>query len=284
VVRIISSEEDEQGTVHRADHAEVATLTLGRGRFNAITGAFADQLVTALGECGADPAVRAIVLTGAGRSFSVGADLTAGPASIRAELVADGAAAPGYREPAGRVTVRMAGLGKPVIAAVNGDAVGGGATITLAADLRFAADTARFGFPFTRLGVCPEGASTYFLPRLVGPSRAADWLLSGRLVGAAEAERAGLVNRVLPAGEVLAAAQEYARELAATTSPAAVAATRVLLTAGPGTVVEASDAESRAIVALAAGPDCEEGVAAFLQRRPPRFTRADSAESLTSPR
>jgi enoyl-CoA hydratase len=109
-------------------------------------------------------------------------------------------------------------------------------------------------------------------------------LLSGRLVGAAEAERAGLVNRVLPAGEVLAAAQEYARELAATTSPAAVAATRALLGAGPGTVVEASDAESRAIVALAAGPDCEEGVAAFLQRRPPRFTRADSAESLTSPR
>ncbi|MDT7676468.1 MAG: hypothetical protein QOD82_4370, partial [Pseudonocardiales bacterium] len=213
-----------------------------------------------------------------------GADLTAGPASIRAELVADGAAAPGYREPAGRVTVRMTGLTKPVIAAVNGDAVGGGATITLAADLRFAADTARFGFPFTRLGVCPEGASTYFLPRLVGPSRAADWLLSGRLVGAAEVERAGLVNRVLPAGEVLAAAQEYARELAATTSPAAVAATRALLGAGPGTVVEASDAESRAIVALAAGPDCEEGVAAFLQRRPPRFTRADSAESLTSPR
>jgi enoyl-CoA hydratase/carnithine racemase len=284
VVRIISSEEDDRGTVHREDHAGVSTLTLERGRHNALTGAFADQLVAALSECDADPAVRVIVLTGAGPSFSVGADLTAGPASIRALLAADGGGTPNYREPAGRATVRMAALGKPVIAAVNGDAVGGGATVTLAADLRLAADTARFSFPFTRLGLCPEGASTYFLPRLVGPSRAADWLLSGRLIGAAEAERTGLANRVLPAGELLGAAQEYARELAASTSPAAVAVTRALLAAGPGTVVEASDAESRAIVALAAGADCAEGVAAFLQRRPPRFTRADPAEPPASPR
>jgi enoyl-CoA hydratase/carnithine racemase len=284
VVSPAARNDADRGEIHRADRAGVATLTLARGRYNALTGAFADQLVAALDGCDTDSAVRVIVLTGAGPSFCVGADLTRGPASIRTELVADGAAAPGYREPAGRVTVRMTGLTKPVIAAVNGDAVGGGATITLAADLRFAADTVRFGFPFTRLGVCPEGASTYFLPRLVGPSRAADWLLSGRLVGAAEAERTGLVNRVLPAGEVLAAAQEYARELAATTSPAAVAVTRALLAAAPTTAVEASDAETLAIVALAAGADCEEGVAAFLRHRPPSFTSAAAAEPLASPR
>ncbi|HEX4251096.1 MAG TPA: enoyl-CoA hydratase-related protein [Pseudonocardia sp.] len=260
------------GAVHRADQAGVATLTLERGRHNALTAPLLDRLGEALAACETDPEVRAVVLTGAGRSFSVGADLGVGPSVLEAAFIADGALErPGYREPAGRVTVAMHRMRTPVIAAVNGDAVGGGATVTLAADLRFVADTARYGFPFTRLGVCPEGASTYLLPRLVGPSRAADWLLSGRLVDATEADRAGLVTRLLPAGEVLAAAQEYARALAATASPAAVAATRALLNAAPTDPAAASDAESRAIVELSTGADCPEGIAAFLERRPPRF-------------
>lgn len=267
----------DAGQVHRDIDGWVVTLTLDRGRYNALDAALADDLASALVVCDADPGVRAVVLTGAGGSFCVGADLTGGPGAIHDLMTRDGAyERDDYREPAGRVTTVMAGLGVPVIVAVNGDAVGGGATIPLAADVRFAADTARFGFPFTRLGVSPEGASTYFLPRLVGPSRAADWLLSGRIFDAAEALAAGLVSRVLPSGEVLAAAQEYASDLAARTSPAAVAATKALLAARPPDPTTASDAESRTIARLGARPDCREGVAAFLERRSPQFqpTRA----------
>lgn len=249
----------------------VATLTLDRPPRNALTSAFADAAAAALRRCDADPQVRVVVLTGSGATFSAGADLGDGPGSLRDLIAADGGDRPGYQEPAGRVTAAIARLGVPVVAAVNGDAVGGGATIALAADLRFAADTARFAFPFTRLGVCPEGASTYYLPRLVGAGVAADWLLSGRLVDAAEALRCGLVARVLPAAEVLPAALAWAAALVARTSPAAVARTRSLLRAAPATAEAASVAESAAIVQLAGGPDCPEGISAFLERRPPRF-------------
>jgi len=249
----------------------VATLTLRRPSLNVLDGAVADAIVDTLDRLDADARVRAVVLTGHGATFSAGADLGDGPGSIRDGIAADGGGLPGYQEPAGRVTAAIARLGVPVVAAVNGDAVGGGATIVLAADVRFAADTARFAFPFTRLGVCPEGASTYYLPRLVGAGVAADWMLSGRLVDAAEALRCGLVSRVLPAADVLPAALAWAGELAARTSPVAVARTRALLRAAPATAEEASVSESAAIVQLVAGSDCPEGVAAFLQRRPPRF-------------
>jgi enoyl-CoA hydratase/carnithine racemase len=265
--------------VHRAVKGGIATLTIDRGDHNALDGAFTDRLVAALDSCATDPEVRVVVLTGAGRRFCAGADLTHGSRSISVILETDGGLEPGYREPAGRIVLAIGRLGKPLIAAVNGDAVGGGATISLAADLRFVADDARFGFPFTRLGVCPEGASTYYLPKLVGLGRANDWLLSGRLVDAREAERAGLANRVLPAAEVLPAAQAYARNLVATTSPAAVAVTRALIAADPGTPVEASDAETREIVVLAGEPDCVEGVGAFLQCRAPRFAAPGSSAS-----
>lgn len=183
---------------------------------------------------------------------------------------------PNYREPAGRITLAMNAMRVPIVAAVNGDAVGGGTTIILAADVRFAAESARFGFPFTRLGVCPEGGSTHLLPRLVGPSRAADWLLSGRTFDAAEAGAAGLVSRVLPADQVLTTATDYATALAARCSPQAVAVTRQLLRTPASDLISASDAESRAITILAARPDCAEGVAAFLDRRQPDFA-ADRA-------
>ena len=260
-----------EGTVHRTVAGGVATLVLDRAPRNALTGGFADALVAALGACEDDDRVRAIVLTGAGDVFSAGADLAAGPDALRRLLTDDGADRPGYREPAGRVTAAMGRLTVPVIAAVNGDAVGGGATVALGADVRFLAADARIGFPFTRLGVCPEGASTYHLPRVVGAGRAADWLLSGRLVDAAEALAAGFAARVLPRGEVLAAAHEWAAGLAARTSPAAVAATRAMLRAAPSDPETASATESRTIAALIREPDCAEGVAAFLERRPPRF-------------
>ncbi|SFO48148.1 Enoyl-CoA hydratase/carnithine racemase [Pseudonocardia ammonioxydans] len=265
--------------IRRETAGGVATLTLDRPPRNALTTALADELVDALGRCRRDKTVRAIVLTGAADAFSAGADLAAGPTAIRDLIDHDhlGRTPDGYREPAGRVTAALAALPVPVVAAINGDAVGGGATIPLAADVRFAADDARFAFPFTRLGVCPEGGSTYLLPWLVGPGVAADWLLSGRLVDAREALAAGLVSRLLPRGEVLDAAQSWAAGVAQRTSPAAVAVTRSLL-AGATSPEQARTAESTAIADLARGADCAEGVGAFLEQRLPRFAvRSTSA-------
>jgi len=249
----------------------IATVTLDRPPRNALSLALIDQLVAALRQCGRDPEVRAVILTGAGDMFCAGVDLLDGAASIRTLVDDDGGDRPGYLEPAGRVTAVIDQLPVPVVAAINGDAAGGGATIPLAADLRFAAEGARFVFPFTRLGVCPEGASTYYLPRLVGPAVAADWLLSGRPVDSAEAHACGLVNRVVGADELLPAAREWCEQLAARTSATAVARTRTLLRSAPGTRAGASAAESSTIADLAHEPDCLEGVAAFLERRRPRF-------------
>lgn len=269
---------DDDGTVRCEVADGVATLTLDRPPRNALTIGLADRLVAALHRCGDDPDVRALVLTGAGPTFCAGADLSDGPESLRRLLAEDGAPHPGYREPAGRVTAAISRLHVPVVAAINGDAVGGGATIPLAADVRFAAGTARFAFPFTRLGVCPEGASTYHLPRLVGPGVAADWLLSGRLFGAEEARAHGLVSRLLPVADLVPAAQAWAALVAQRTSPTAVARTRALLAAAPRSAAEASEAESAAIVELAGHADCPEGIDAFLQRRTPRFApRCDRA-------
>ncbi|MBW0102293.1 enoyl-CoA hydratase/isomerase family protein [Pseudonocardia sp. KRD291] len=254
----------------------VATVTLDRPPRNALTVGFAEALIATLDDMAGDRRVRAVVLTGTGDTFCAGADLVDGPESIRRLFADDGGDRPGYREPAARVGAAIARLPVPVVAAINGDAAGGGATIPLAADVRFAAEHARFVFPFTRLGLCPEGASTHHLPRLVGPGRAADWLLSGRRVDAAEALASGLVSRVLPADRLLEAALGWARQVATSCSPTAVAATRALLAAAPATPDAAAEAESALIVALAAAPDCPEGVAAFAERRVPRFRPADS--------
>ena len=261
--------------LHRGDEDGVVTLTIESGAHNALTPVLSNLVVAALEDCAADPDVRVVVLTGAGRRFCTGADVSSSDAFMKIYEV-DGASEPGYREPGGRMALAIGRLGKPVIAAVNGDAIGGGATPILAADLRFAADTARFSFPFTRFGVCPEGASTYYLPRLVGPTHANDWLLSGRFIAADEALRAGMVNRVLPAAEVLSAAQDYARNLAATTSPTAVMVTRAMLAAAPTSALAASDAETREIVRMSHEPDSIEGLSAFLERRPPRFPGINS--------
>ncbi|MFC5139603.1 enoyl-CoA hydratase-related protein [Actinomycetospora rhizophila] len=247
----------------------VATLVLDRPPRNALTAGFADTLVAALGACGGDARVRVVVVTGAGEAFSVGADLTGGPDALRRLIAEDGGDRPGYREPAGRVTAAMARLDVPVVAALSGDAVGGGATVALGADVRFAATGTRVGFPFTRLGVSPEGASTFLLPRVVGAGRAADWLLSGRLVEAGEALAAGFLGAVVD--DVVGHATGWARAVAERTSPSAVAATRTLLRALPADADAASAAESRTITRLIGEPDCTEGIAAFLERRRPHF-------------
>ncbi|BBF99160.1 MULTISPECIES: enoyl-CoA hydratase/isomerase family protein [Pseudonocardia] len=266
----------EDGEVRVDVEAGVAVVTLDRPPRNALTVGFTRTLISTLDGVATDRRVRAVVLTGAGDTFCAGADLLDGPDSVRRLLTDDGGGRPGYREPAARIGAAIARLPVPVIAAINGDAAGGGATIPLAADVRFAAGHARFVFPFTRLGLCPEGASTHHLPRLVGPGRAADWLLSGRRIDADEALAAGLVSRVLPADRLLDEAVGWARQVATKCAPTAVAATRALLAAAPATPDAAAEAESATIVTLAAGPDCAEGVAAFAERRAPRFGAADT--------
>lgn len=266
----------DDGAVHVGVDGGVAVVVLDRPPRNALTAGFADALVAALAACGRDPRVRVVVVTGAGPSFSVGADLARGPEALRRLVAEDGGDRPGYREPAGRVTAAMARLDVPVVAALNGDAVGGGATVALGADVRFAAGGTRIGFPFTRLGVSPEGASTHLLPRVVGAGRAADWLLSGRLVEADEALTAGFLGALVD--DAVAHALDWARTVAERTSPSAVAATRALLRALPADADTAAAAESRTLTRLIGEPDCVEGVAAFLERRGPRFAPRDTGD------
>ncbi|HEY3609757.1 MAG TPA: enoyl-CoA hydratase-related protein, partial [Pseudonocardiaceae bacterium] len=200
--------------------AAVATIALNRPqRRNGYTVVMADELADALSAADLDDAVRVVILTGHGKDFCVGADLSGGALATADETDP-------YHEPAGRVSMRIYAMNKPVIAALRGVAVGAGSTIILPADFRLAATDTRFGFVFTRRGLVPEGASAWFLPRLVGLGRALDWMVSGRVFSADEALAAGLVTRLYEPDEVLPAARALAAELVATTSPVSVAITR----------------------------------------------------------
>ncbi|CAM3111070.1 enoyl-CoA hydratase-related protein [Saccharomonospora xinjiangensis] len=249
----------------------IATVALNRPHArNGYTITMADELADALGRADRDPDVRVIVLTGHGRDFCVGADLSQGGFDV------DPASGSGdtWQEPAGRVSRRMFASNTPVIAALNGAAVGAGLTITLAADYRLAATDSRFGFVFTRRGIYPEGASAWFLPRLVGMGRALDWMISGRVFGAEEALRTGLVHSLHAPGDLLGAAHDLAADLAATTAAVSVAVTRQLLyrmsgVDSPGPVHEL---DSRLIASAHGNPDAVEGVLSFLQKRPPDFS------------
>lgn len=245
----------------------VATVALNRpARRNGYTLRMADELAGALDRADADADVRAVILTGHGNDFCVGADLSGG--AITTEPT-DGP----YHEPAGRVSMRIYAMNKPVIAALRGAAVGAGSTIILPADFRLAATDTRFGFVFTRRGLVPEGASAWFLPRLVGLGRALDWMVSGRVFHADEAHAAGLVTRLYEPDEVLPAARALAAELVATTSPVAVAVTRQLLfrMSPQDSPFPTRDLDSRLIADATGNADSIEGVMSFLEKRPPRF-------------
>ncbi len=246
----------------------IATITLDRPHArNGYTITMADELADAVARADADRDVRVVVLTGRGRDFCVGADLSGGG------FEADGVIGDDWQEPAGRVSRRIFAADKPVVAALRGAAVGAGLTITLAADYRLAATDSRFGFVFTRRGIYPEGASVWFLPRLVGLGRALDWMISGRVFDADEALRSGLVHSVHAPDDVLPAAYALARELVATTAPVSVAVTRRMLYRMSG--VDSPDPvhrlDSRLIASVADNPDTVEGVLSFLQKRPPEF-------------
>jgi len=249
-----------------ADADGVACITLHRPeRLNAFTNMMRRELCAAFDAVDADPDVRAVVVTGSGRAFCAGADLGSGERTFAGDTRTG-------RDPGGVVTLRIFDCTKPVIAAVNGPAVGIGASMTLAMDARFASPDATFGFVFTRLGIVPEACSSWFLPRLVGIPTALDWLMSGRTVNAADARAAGLVRAVTD--DVSGAAIAYARELVRGTAAVSVALTRQLV--WRMTTVASPAAAHRVDSALLAGsataPDAREGVAAVRDRRTPEFS------------
>src|SRR5215468_1871075 len=208
----------------------IATITLNRPeKLNAVTSALIQELIAGFEAADGDDAVRVVIVTGAGRAFCAGADLSAGTQTFdgarRGRPQADGE----HRDGGGRVALRIYDLKKPVIAAINGPAVGFGITMTLPMDLRIASSTARLGFVFSRRGVVPEACSTWFLPRLVGMARAAEWVYTGRVFSAEEALAGGLVSRVLAPEQLLPAAREIAGEIAQHTSAVSVTLARQLM-------------------------------------------------------
>ena len=262
------------------DGEGILTLTLDRPeQLNAVNASLMHELLDAFDRADADDAVRAVVVTGAGRAFCAGADLSAGEASFDPATWGEPPDAE-KRDAGGRVTLRLFDMRKPVIAAVNGPAVGFGATMLLPMDARLASSDARFGFVFTRRGIVPEACSSWFLPRLVGVSQALDWTLSGRVFGAEEAESGGLVRSLHPPEELLSAAHALAREWSDATSAVSVALTRQMMwkMLGAEHPMAAHKVDSRGMYAMGTSPDCKEGVTSFLEKRPPEFTMKPSRD------
>jgi enoyl-CoA hydratase/carnithine racemase len=261
------------------DH--VCTVTLDRpGRLNAVTSTMIEELLDAFSRADEDDRVRAVIVTGAGRAFCAGADLSGGGRTFD-RGARGGAQSPGeHRDGGGRVALRIFDMKKPVIAAINGPAVGFGITMTLPMDIRIASTDARIGFVFARRGVVPEACSTWFLPRLVGIARAAEWVYTGRVFGAEEARDGGLVSHLVEPDRLLATARGLAREIAANTSAISVALSRQLMwrLLGADHPMDAHRLDSRCMEWTGRSADAYEGVSAFLEKRAPRFTLRPSAD------
>jgi enoyl-CoA hydratase/carnithine racemase len=255
----------------------IFTITLDRPeKLNAFTVQMKDELIDAFDFADNNDDVRAVIVTGRGRAFCAGADISAGESAFDYSHT-DAAS---HRDEGGLVTLRIYELKKPIIAAVNGPAVGVGATMTLAMDVRMAADDARFGFVFARRGLVPEAASSWFLPRAVGMSRALEWVFSGRIFPAQEALAAGLVRSLHPKEELVPAARALAAEIAANTSAVAVGLARQMLwrlSAEPHPMA-AHRIDSLGTYYLGQSADVREGVASFFERRPPAFPLKVSAD------
>jgi enoyl-CoA hydratase/carnithine racemase len=263
----------------------ILTLTLNRpDKLNAFTATMMHELIDAFDRADADDGVRVVVITGAGRGFCAGADLSAGGSTFdgRAQGGAegDGDGPPVRRDGGGLVTLRIFRSLKPVIAAVNGPAVGVGATMQLPMDVRLASTEARFGFVFSRRGVVPEACSSWFLPRVVGISKASEWVMTGRVFSAQEAYGARLVSGLYEPDELLPAAYALAREVADNTSAMSVALSRQMLwrMLGEDHPMAAHRIDSRGIAYMGASADAYEGVQSFLEKRPPEFTMKPSTD------
>ena len=261
------------------DH--VLTITLNRPeKLNAFTGRMMFEVIDALDCADADDDVRAIIFTGAGRAYCAGADLSAGSGTFDSRERSADVGIEGMRDGGGRVTLRLYDCKKPLIAAINGPAVGVGVTMTLPMDIRLASTDARFGFVFARRGICLEAASSWFLPRVVGVSQALEWVYTGRVFPASEALAGGLVRSLHAPGELLPAARELAREIADNTSAISVAMSRQLIwkMLGADHPMEAHKVDSRAISALGQSADAHEGVGSFHAKRKAEFRQKPSQD------
>ena len=254
----------------------VLTVTLSREeRLNAFNATMLNEWLELLDEIDADDAVRAVVITGKGRGFCAGADLGGGSGTFDA-----GAAQSIRRDGGGQLTLRFYDCRKPLIAAINGPAVGVGVTMTLPMDVRLASDRARFGFVFARRGIVPEAASSWFLPRVVGISQAMEWVATGRVFPAAEALAGGLVSRVVPHDRLLDEAGALAREIAENTSGVSVCLARQMMwkMLGASHPMAAHSLDSRLIQQMGRTPDAHEGVQSFLEKRPAVFTMSPARD------
>ena len=259
----------QQITYAVTDH--VALITLNRpDKLNAFTETMARELLAAFDITDADDEVRAVIMTGAGRGFCAGADLSEGGATFNYSGSADVSE---HRDGGGLVTLRMFESLKPIIGAINGAAVGIGATMTLPMDMRLASTGARFGFVFARRGIVPEAASSWFLPKIVGISRALEWTLTGRIFDAPEALAGGLVRSTHEPDDLLGAAQALAAEIADNTSPVSVALTRQMLwrLSAADHPMAAHKVDSPGIASRGVSADAMEGVMSFLEKRQPSF-------------
>jgi enoyl-CoA hydratase/carnithine racemase len=255
----------------------IATITLHRpDKMNAFTHVMMNEMIAAFDAIDADDGVRAVIVTGHGdRAFCAGADLTPGEGGrvFASGDAVDSLSDEKVRDGGGMLTLRIYECKKPVIAAINGAAVGIGVTMQLAMDIRLASETARFGFVFARRGIVPEAASSWFLPRLVGMQQALEWCYTGRVFGAEEALKGGLVRSIHPANELLAEARKLAREIADNTAPVSIALTRHMLwrnSAMPHPM-DAHKIDSRAIYRRSRSGDSKEGIASFLEKRTPNY-------------
>jgi enoyl-CoA hydratase/carnithine racemase len=251
----------------------VLEITLDRpDRLNAWTPIMARELIEAFDRADADDEVRAVIVTGAGRGYCAGADLERGGQTFDWRERQSGDEVP--RDNGGQVTLRIFDSTKPVIAAINGPAVGVGITMTLPMDVRLAAHDAKMGFVFARRGIVPEACSSWFLPRLVGISRAVEWAATGRVFSAREALEAGLVRSLHPQDELLGAARELAAEIADNAAPVSVALARRMMWTmlGAAHPMDAHRADSRAMFSRGQSDDAREGVTSFLEKRDPAFT------------
>ncbi len=265
---------------------QVLTITLNRpDKLNAFTPVMMGELIDAFDRADGDDNVRAIVVTGAGRAFCAGADLSRGGDTFTrpgagGERPSIDYSDPAIRDGGGRVTLRIYECLKPVIAAVNGPAVGIGATMQLPMDIRLASEQARFGFVFARRGIVPEACSSWFLPRVVGISRALEWTFSGEVFPATEALNGGLVRAIYKPEDLLPAAQAMARDIAQNTSAISVALTRQMMwrMLGADHPMEAHKVDSRGVVATGRSADAREGVTSFLEKRQPDYPLKVSAD------
>jgi enoyl-CoA hydratase/carnithine racemase len=254
---------------------QIATITLDRPeQLNAFTARMMHEMISAFDAADGDDDVRAVIVTGRGRGFCAGADLSGGGESFAHGGGGDAAGPHSViRDGGGLLTLRVFASKKPVIAAINGPAVGVGVTMTLPMDIRLASENAKLGFVFARRGIVPEACSSWFLPRIVGISQAAEWVYTGRVFPASEALRSGLVRSVHPPDKLLPAAHEIAAEIAENTSPVSVALSRqmmwrMLTVDHP---MQAHRVDSRGINSRGASEDAREGVLSFLEKRAPAF-------------